>query len=387
MAPPFVSNGAFIFTLFRMLDLHQRDIKAIPKEHVGLTKNNVSKGECQMVYYLCGTLGKTLRAYNTHVDGQLKLKHLEPDAFDSDINKAYFFNGCYYHGHGADCLIKGKTKVARRGSDEDFNARLTLFKAAYPHCEVEVLWECNWNQQLTQDDKKAFFNTRPWAFDPPLHRLIARDAVRGGHSETYNFIWSKNLNPGEEFIYLDIISQYPDIAMSESLPVGDFEVLIGDGLKNLSVSHPLSVNGREIYGLIFLLIEAPRDTKYPFLLPRTKDKRSVATLCVKCAEDQVITPCNHNDIDRFIRGTYTSVEINYAISLGYKIHHIFEIWHWARQENISKKFMQLLMQKKVMYSGLPENCNTEQKSNNYCDAVNRTLQLEGDAKLTLAKNL
>ena len=299
-------------------------------------------------YYLCETKGKILRAYNTHVDGQYKRKHLEPDAFDFDTSTAYFFNGCYYHGHGADCLIKGKLKIARRGPHEDFEARLKLFKAEYKDYHVVVLWECDWNQQLTLDEKKDFFKIRPWAFNPPLHRLIARDAVRGGHSETYNFLWTKDLQPGEEFIYLDVISQYPDIAMSESFPVGDFEVLIGDGLKNVSATHPLTVNGKEIYGLIFLLIEAPRDNKYPFLLHRTKDKRSVATLCVKCSEDQAISSCNHDDIQRFIRGTYTTVEINYAISLGYKVHHIFECWHWDRREKIFQKFMQLLMRKKVM---------------------------------------
>ena len=241
-----------------------------------------------------------MRAYNTHVDGQYKSKHLEPDAFDYDTNTAYFFNGCYYHGHGADCLIKGRPKTARRGTNEDFEARLKLFKAEYQNYNVEVLWECKWNEDMTTDEKKDFFNTRPWAINPPLHRLIARDAVRGGHSETYNFIWTKDQNPGEEFIYLDVISQYPDIALSEKFPVGDFKVLIGETLKNVSVSHPLTLDGKELYGLIFLLIEAPRDTKYPFLLHRTKDKRSVATLCTKCSEDQALSSCNHNDIDRFI---------------------------------------------------------------------------------------
>ena len=58
-------------------------------------------------------------------------------------------------------------------------------------------------------------------------------------------------------MYLDVISQYPDVAMTESFPVGNFEVLLGDGLKYLSLSSSLKVNNKEVYGLIFLLIEAP----------------------------------------------------------------------------------------------------------------------------------
>ena len=130
-------------------------------------------------------------------------------------------------------------------------------------------------------------------------------------------------------------------------------------------------------------MKPPRDTKYPFLLHRTKDKRSVATLCVKCAEDQAISSCNHNDIDRFIRGTFTTVEINYAISLGYKVHYIFECWHWDSQELIFKKMMQLLMKKKVMYSGFPADCITQHDKQSYCDAVNRKLELDEENKLTV----
>ena len=84
------------------------------------------------------------------------------------------------------------------------------------------------------------------------------------------------------------------------------------------------------------------------------------------------------DSDRYIRGTYTTIEINYAISLGYKVHHVYEIWHWDKQEKIFEKFMQLLMRKKIMYSGLPANATSD-----YCDTVNNTLQLEGNFKLKL----
>ena len=52
LCAPFVSNGQFIFAIFRHFDLNKRDIKAIPRENVGLTKNKVSLGECQWVYFL-----------------------------------------------------------------------------------------------------------------------------------------------------------------------------------------------------------------------------------------------------------------------------------------------------------------------------------------------
>ena len=336
------------------------------------------------MYYLCESQGKTLRAYHNHIDGQITtMDHLVPDAYDQDNDVAYFFNGCYYHGHGEECLIKGKPKQARRDPKEWFETRLPLFKEQYPQTEIVILWECQWKEMMKEPKMIAWFNLRPWALKPPLHRLIPRDAVRGGHSETYNFVWKKESNLGEEFVYLDVISQYPDIALSESFPIGDFTVLIGKNLKYLNVDGPIiGMNGKPITGLIFALIEAPQNFEHPFLLHRTSDDRSVATLCAKCAEDQAISPCKHEDVDKFIRGTFTTVELNYALSLGYKIHHVFECWSYEKQEMIFQSFMQLLMRKKVMFSGLPKSCNSENLAQTYCDKVNARLQLEGNLRLT-----
>ena len=72
-------------------------------------------------------------------------------------------------------------------------------------------------------------------------------------------------------MYLDVISQYPDVAVTESFPVGNFEVFVGDGLKYLSLSSPLKVNNKEVYGLIFVLIEAPPQFKVSFSF--VQDKR------------------------------------------------------------------------------------------------------------------
>ena len=53
-------------------------------------------------------------------------------------------------------------------------------------------------------------------------------------------------------------------------------------------------------------------------------------------------------MDRAITGVYTTLEVNYALSLGYKIIHIYEAWHWVEQEKIFQAFMQLLLRRKVM---------------------------------------
>ena len=204
--------------------------------------------------------------------------------------------------------------------------------------------------------------------------MIPREAVRGGHSESYNFLWEKNAE--EEFIYADVISQYPDLALSKSFPVGNFEVIIGNDLNELEHSGgQLSWKGSEINGLIFLSVEAPQNMEYPFLLYRTKDNRSVAALCSQCAEKQIHSPCPHEGMDRFITGVYTTLEINYALSLNYKIIHIWEAWHWPQQEKIFRDFMQLLLRRKVMHSGFPADISSQEEKTDYCNQVNARLGL------------
>ena len=128
-------------------------------------------------------------------------------------------------------------------------------------------------------------------------------------------------------------------------------------------------------GLIFLTIDAPENLLFPFLLYRTKDERSVASLCSTCAEQQVLSECNHTGMDRYITGTYTSLEINYALKLGYKIIHIYEIWHWGKEAPIFRRFMQLLIRKKVMYSGFPAIIKSYDQKQNYCQSINANLLL------------
>jgi len=178
-----------------------------------------------------------------------------------------------------------------RGESEDFAARLEKFHLKYPEIRVKIMWECEWARlKKNNPDIAQWFQDHPWADQPPLTRLIPREALRGGHAESYRFFWDRKDHPDEELIYADLISQYPDIALSESFPVGKFDVIIGEDLNSLDYSDGhLSWREADVNGLVFLSIEAPRNMEYPFILYRTKDNRSVAALCSKCAEDQVLT--------------------------------------------------------------------------------------------------
>ena len=384
LSSPFVSNGAFIYAVFRLYVLNGFEIACIPKENIGLSNDKVSQGEPQYVYWI--NRSEYFRAFYNHLDGQTReFKFLYPDAYNKNTNTAYFYNGCYIHNHSQNqCKNKGKSHKRKSNFDEgdSFQAKRQRFEKAYPSVNVIVKWECEWKRDMKQEQVKEWFDKHPWAKDPPLHRLIPRDAVRGGTSETYNFLWSKKRNPDETLVYADVTSQYPDIALKHDFPIEKFQVLIGNELKEIMVhNHTLMFQNKELYGLILLTIEAPQNLEFPFLTHRTKDSVSVAALCKTCAQNQTLSNCKHKEMEKYLTGNYTTLEINYALSLGYKIKNIYEAWHWPKKAPIYKTFMQLLLRKKVMYSGFPDSVKTENEKSAYCSKVNRTLNLTGSLAL------
>ncbi len=49
-------------------------------------------------------------------------------------------------------------------------------------------------------------------------------------------------------------------------------------------------------------------------------------------------------------GTYTTIEIEYALELGYQVKHIYECYHFAKKEPILKQYLKVLSYLKLRYS-------------------------------------
>ena len=55
------------------------------------------------------------------------------------------------------------------------------------------------------------------------------------------------------------------------------------------------------------------------------------TFCQTCAENESNDPCKHTDAERAMTGTWVSLEIQEALSQGYKIEKMYEVYHWAEK--------------------------------------------------------
>jgi hypothetical protein len=53
------------------------------------------------------------------------------------------------------------------------------------------------------------------------------------------------------------------------------------------------------------------------------------TLCRTCSENQQQKPCQHNDEERTLTGTWVTDELKKALEKGYVVQRIYEVWHFV----------------------------------------------------------
>ena len=81
---------------------------------------------------------------------------------------------------------------------------------------------------------------------------------------------------------------------------------------------------------------------YPFL-PIKHDNKSLCVLCRACMKRKSNVPCDHTSMeDRAWKDHYTTVDLEYALSLGYKIITIYEaLAHFEVTDCLAKNFQHL----------------------------------------------
>lgn len=106
------------------------------------------------------------------------------------------------------------------------------------------------------------------------------------------------------------------------------------------------------------------------MLPTRINGKLVFTLCRSCAEMQS-PKCDHNINERYIEGTWISLEVQEALKQGYKIIELFEVWHWDKKAQYDKttksgglftEYVNMFLKGKQEADGFPKNVSTiEQK--------------------------
>jgi hypothetical protein len=301
----------------------------------------------------CATVGEEQRIPNTRYT---------IDGYDEDERVGYDFLGCFYHGH--QCQTSDRDKKRPSLNNHSLNmkyAELINRNNVYNRYLTKTvsIWECEF-KQLKQSDpffKNFDRNVDIWSVLP----IEPRMAYLGGRTET--LVMVKVPEKDEKIFYFDFVGLYSFILKNERFMIGAPQFITTDFDSNID----------SYFGLIKASVSAPRGLFVP-VLPMKINNKLMFGLCNKCMETCHQTVCEHNDEERMLHSTWTTVEMSHALRRGYHINKIHQIVHFpnsiqydasAKKEGLFSSFVNSLMKRRLEVSGWPKRVvDTDEEAKN-----------------------
>ncbi|XP_043268101.1 uncharacterized protein [Venturia canescens] len=278
------------------------------------------------------------------------------------ISHVLQFHGCYWHG----CLRCYPTNRDLKQSDglsmhERFEKTVIIRNRILSgNHNLKEIWECEYDQMIKENTRmSSFLCNHPLVRTDPLD---PRDAFFGGRTE--NMVTLYDANDMEQIRYVDVCSLYPYICKFGKYPVGHPKVYVGDECKVLTGPHNTDLS--RVEGIVKCTVLPPRNLYHP-VLPVRMHNRLLFALCRTCCEIMNQNDCMHDDTDdRVFEGTWVVDELQKAISVGYIIMSVSEIWQYevtqlnrdTQEGGHFTDYINTFLKIKQEASGWPENCLT-----------------------------
>jgi len=351
---------------FQYKYLKSNTIGIVPAAGYGSSHNQSAKA-LEYIAQLEVDEGRTYQTCRSAA-GEAYCGGLPVDAFHAPSGTVVQFHGCYWHS----CLkcyphnmkmntMRMMTHVEIRDENERKAERIRLDSKVK---ELRIVWECEWDERKKEMKKAGLRLFDGKKFLPPCN---PRDHLFGGRTECFRMY--ANLAGTEKIgkVY-DFVSLYSRVMIFNRLPIGHPEI----------IRHDIDYRPAKYFGLVYCTLLPPDDLYVPVLPTRLKDKRTLYTLCRSCAEERrLATPCTHfDDPDaREITGAWISPWIDLALSHGYKIKQVHEVHHFAqssqydpetRTGGVFAEFMIDTILKKILTTGFPKWCVTEEDKIEFC---------------------
>jgi hypothetical protein len=264
---------------------------------------------------------------------QLQLTRLTDEVcFSETDNTAFVYRDCYRHGC-YQCYGDHQRNVRMNMSFAQckFRSNEELDRLRSTYAMVEVIWQHEFDVFQREDDLYIdWFQASHIADVLPLD---SREAYRGGKVELYYHCFPGTIQ------YADYNSEYPAICIGQTDNPFD---LHGNGQltwrmptgqpTRLYFPDAFDIEDPELTGIIKCKVMAPTTLFAPFLGHRVSSRlcrnsyEVVYGLCRTCMENRA-SPCTHTTAeDRSFTGTWTIAEIHYALTLGYQVLLIVEVW-------------------------------------------------------------
>ncbi|KAL3087083.1 hypothetical protein niasHS_005322 [Heterodera schachtii] len=297
------------------------------------------------------------------------------------------FNGCYMHGC-RECYPDRHMLLAGGRSAELLWARTQqrAWELAELHgMEVLSVWECHFRRTLRTNTRlRKLYKER--CVDVPGPLDLRKHALFGGRVEPFWLL--HKCAPDEEIVYIDIVSLYPYCMKARPFPIGTPHVWTGEqlwqaGAQVFEASAPPPAGlcpppalpwrrpeDNPFRGFLFCRVLPPTaeelGDREPLLPYRTQaDGRLIFGLCSRCAELRQQRICHHAERERAWTAAYTHAELNRALSIGYRVLNVHEVWHyerWASLDNgngLFTEYVNTFLRLKAEASGWPAGCDTE----------------------------
>ena len=170
------------------------------------------------------------------------------------------------------------------------------------------------------DIRNKVFEEEKIAIVPFKQQEFIRKSFFGGRTNSIKLKYE--FKRGEIGVYSDITSLYPSVNYYDEYPIG----------------HPIEITENfgdptKYFGFIDCYVECPKDLYFPVLA--NKGEKLLFDLVDK-------------------RGVWTTIELNKAVEMGYKIKTIYKVLHYKkRSNNIFKGYVSTFLKIKQEASGFP----------------------------------
>ncbi|CAB3978337.1 DNA polymerase [Paramuricea clavata] len=278
------------------------------------------------------------------VCGEQRIMGRYVDGYCEETKTIYQFHGCFYHGceRCYDGACYNPVLFTKFFTLLVSTQRLTNMFRQAGYTVVEK-WECDYRNEvdMTANRLKELRLTSFFEFI----QLEPRDALFGGRTSPATLYYDMK-DTGLPAMYFDVCSLYPYVQKKFQYPTGHPVILKGRECENIDVN--------QVFGLIKCKILPPTHLLFP-VLPYRSTKLTFP-LCRTCVQRQQNETCRHNDEQRALYGTWTSVEIQKALQLDYRILIIYEIYHYQKREKIFDQYVNTFIKLKQESSGIPKKC-------------------------------
>jgi len=231
--------------------------------------------------------------------------------------------------------------------------------------KVQIIWECEFKKERRNNSHLNNYienRYKYYEFTNLKGNINIKNSFFGGRTNNLQFY--KSIECNQEIKYLDFCSLYPYVLRKYAYPV--------DHPNIITENFDYSLNS--YFGFVWCRVEAPRELYLP-VLPVVINKRLMFPLCVKCAKE------NNDECfceDRSFEGTWTSIEMQKAIEVGYEIKEIYQVLTFEKKFGLFRKYVDMFLKIKQESSGWPNWVKSEDDKQKYIQdyEINQGIKLD-----------